>query len=411
MSAPAKNPGALSGVKVLDLTLMLAGPFCTMLLADQGADVIKIEPPGGDQTRLSGPFARGDTLRSYGGYFASINRNKRSIVLDLKTEAGRDIFLRLVRDADVLIENFRTGVMDRLGVGYDRLKEINPKLVYGCLRGFGDPRSGESPYNKWPAYDVVAQAMGGIMGVTGPDAATPMKVGPGIGDTIPAMLLSNGVLGALLHAERTGEGQFVDIAMYDAMVAVCERIIYQHSYDGTVPVPEGNGHPFLCPFGLFPAKDGWVAIACPTEQFWTILAEAMGAPHIAADERYASNAARAARNDEVVALISDWTRARTKQQLADAVGGKVPFGPVNNVAEIFADPHIAARGMLAEVEHPGSDQPVVIANTPLRFSATQGGVRVRAPTLGEHRDDILEELGMGDSEIIAARDASAFGEP
>lgn len=405
-AGPSPGPaaaGALAGLRVLDLTLMLAGPFCTMMLADQGADLVKIEPPGGDNTRRVGPFFPDDKLGAYGGYFQSINRNKRSIALDLKSPRGREVFLRLVREADVVVENFRVGVMDRLGLGYEALREINPRLVYATLRGFGDPRTGASPYADWPAYDVVAQAMGGVMQITGPAPGQPLKVGPGIGDTIPAMMLAFGILAAVRHAERTGQGQFVDIAMYDSILAVCERIVHQHAYTGAIPGPEGNGHPLLCPFGLFPASDGWVAIACPQDTFWADLCAAMGRPELATDSRYQTNAARVENRQAVVEAVSAWTRGLAKAALKERLGGKVPFGPVNDVADIFADPHIAVRGMLVKVEHPGSALPSVVVNTPLRMTETPGGVRRRAPLIGEDTAEILAEAGFDAAEIAALR--------
>lgn len=315
---------------------------------------------------------------------------------------------RLVRDADVLVENYRVGVMDRLGLSYESLAKINPRLVYAAVRGFGDPRTGKSPYADWPAFDVIAQAMGGIMGITGPDANTPLKIGPGVGDIVPAMMLTIGILSAVRHASGTGQGQFVDVSMYDAVLALCERIVYQHSYDGAVPGPEGNSHPLLCPFGLFPARDGWVSVACPRDHFWVILTEAMGRPDLGADERYALNAARSARNNEVVGMVSDWTRTLTKHQLAECLGGKIPFGPVNNVADIFADPHTAVREMLPEVEQPGRGT-VRIAGTPIRMTRTQGGVARRGALLGEDTDKILRGAGYSAEEIEALRTANAIG--
>jgi crotonobetainyl-CoA:carnitine CoA-transferase CaiB-like acyl-CoA transferase len=372
---------------------MLAGPFCTMLLADQGADVIKIESPTGDDTRTLGPYMADDERRDFGGYFQSINRNKRGIVLDLKSPDGRAAFLKLIATADVLVENYRVGVMERLGLSYERLREVNPRLVYACISGFGDPRSGRSPYVDWPAYDVVAQAMGGLMAITGPGPGQPTKVGPGVGDIIPGILLAVGILAAVRHAERTGQGQFIDIAMYDAVLALCERSVYQHSYVGAVPGPEGNGHPLLCPFGLFEATDGWVSIACPIDAFWVSLTAIMGRPELGKDARYASNEARVAHRGEVIDLVNTWTKARSKHEIALALGGKVPVGPVNHVGDIWNDPHVAARDMLATVEQPGSARPAVIANSPLHMSLTPAGVRRRAPLFGEHTAEVLREVG------------------
>lgn len=399
--------GALSGVRVVDLTQMLAGPYCTMMLADQGAEVIKIEPIGGDPTRHFGPFREDDRERHFGGYFQSTNRNKLSVALDLKSAQGREVFMRLARGADIVVENFRAGVMDRLKVGYETLAAENPRLVYAAIRGFGDPRTGASPHVDRPAFDVVAQAMGGAMGITGPDAETPLKIGPGIGDIFPAALASFGILAALHHSRQTGQGQFVDVAMYDGIVALCERIVYQYSYTGKSPVPEGNQHPILCPFGTFPARDGQVTIGCPRDSFWVELASIMGRPELAQDPRFLTNNDRLANRGETVRIVEEWTSARTKAEIQAALGSRVPFGPVNTAADIYADPHINARHMLAEVEHPGSASPVTIASTPIRMTATQGGVQTRAPLTGEHTDMVLGAIGYSEQEIAALKASGA----
>ncbi len=396
--------GALDGIVVIDLTQMLSGPFAAMLLADQGARVIKIEPPGGDQTRKFGPFRKGQLTMAeggYGGYFASTNRNKESVVLDLKSEAGREAVRRLAAKADVLIENFRSGVMERLGLGYESLAEINPRLVYGCIRGFGDARTGASPYADWPAYDVVAQAMGGIMGITSTETGgQPTKIGPGVGDIMPAMQCAFGICAALVRAKTTGQGQFVDVAMVDGVLAACERIIFQHGTDGTVPGPEGNSHPLLCPYGLFPARDGWVAIGCPHDDFWKLLVKTIGQPELADDKRYLTTPDRLQRRAEVEGLVSAWTGARTKAEISSVLGGKVPFGPVLNVAEIVTDAHAMARGMIAKVELPGvPDHPLTIAGTAVKMTVTPGGVRARAPLVGEHTSRVLQDFGFSAEEI------------
>lgn len=395
----AEVSGALAGVKVVDLTQMLAGPYCTMLLADQGANVIKIEPVDGDPTRHFGPFPKDDTAHHFGGYFQSTNRNKKSVALDLKSAEGKALFLLLAKDADIVVENFRAGVMDRLGIGYEVLAADNPRLVYAAIRGFGDPRTGASPYVNRPAFDVVAQAMGGAMGITGPDAETPMKIGPGVGDIFPAALAAFGIMAALHHATRTGQGQFVDVAMYDGVLAMCERVVYQYSYMGKSPVPEGNQHPILCPFGTFNARDGQVTIGCPRDSFWAELTTIMGQPDLATDPQFATNNARLAHAAQTVAIVEAWSCVRTKAEIAEALDGRVPFGPVNTAADIYADPHVAARHMLVEVEHPGSARPVTIASTPIRMTATPGGVFHRAPLVGEDTDEILAGLGLSSAEI------------
>jgi crotonobetainyl-CoA:carnitine CoA-transferase CaiB-like acyl-CoA transferase len=401
----ATQGGALSGLRVIDLTQMLAGPYCTMLLGDQGADVVKIEPIDGDPTRGFGPFPADDADHHFGGYFQSTNRNKKSVAIDLKSAEGAAIFRRLAKDADVVVENFRAGVMDRLGIGYEVLAADNPRLVYAAIRGFGDPRTGASPYVDRPAFDVVAQAMGGAMGITGPDANTPMKIGPGIGDIFPAALSAFGIMAAVHHAQKTGQGQFVDVAMYDGILAMCERLVYQYSYTGRSPVPEGNQHPILCPFGVFPTLDGQVTIGCPRDSFWRELAAAMGRPELAADPRFLTNNTRLAHSAETVAVVEEWTRARTKSEIVTALDGRVPCGPVNTAADIYADPHVAARHMLVEVEHPGSARPVTIASTPVRLTGTPGGVTRRAPLTGEDTDDVLTALGLqvGEIEDLKAR--------
>ena len=402
---PAGNAsaGALDGLVVIDLTQMLAGPYATMMLADQGARVIKIEPPGGDLTRRTGPHLEG-ALKigdgGFGSYFASINRNKESVVLDLKQPAGKAALVRLVKQADVLVENYRSGVMERLGIGYETLIGHNPKLVYAALRGFGDPRSGESPYASWPAYDPVAQAMGGVMGITGATpGGAPTKIGPGVGDIVPAMYLAYGVAAACWRAQRSGRGQFVDVAMVDAVLAVCERLIFQYSVTGNAPGPEGNGHPLLCPFGLFPAKDGHVSLGVPNDRFWVPLTKHMGRSELATDPRYATNDARVQNKLAVEAIVSAWTRRHTKAELMQLLGGEIPFGPVFNATDIFDDPHFRVRQMLVETEQPGAARPLTVAGTPVHMSETQGGVRRRAPLVGEHTVATLAGFGFSAAEI------------
>lgn len=409
MSGLDQARGPLKGLKVIDLTQMLAGPYCTMLMGDQGADVIKVEPVGGEPTRSFGPFREDDTEHFFGGYFQSINRNKRSIGINLKTPEGVEVLKDLVRDADVLMENFRPGVMDRLGLSYEVLAEVNPRLVYGAIRGFGDPRTGESPYVNRPSFDVVAQAMGGAMGITGPDSQTPMKIGPGVGDIFPATMAAFGVMAAVFEARNTGRGQFVDVAMYDGILAMCERIVHQQSYTGNSPVPEGNQHPILCPFGVFEARDGQVTVACPRDSFWVQLVTIMGRPELAEDPRFATNNARLAHRTETVGIIESWTSTLTKAEISTALDGKVPFGPVNTAAEILADPHMQVRDMLAEVEHPGASRPVTVVGTPIRMTRTQGGVTRRAPLAGEDTDAVMHDAGIDAARVAALKEKGIIG--
>lgn len=399
MSSQPPPFGSLSDIRILDLTQMLAGPFGTMMLADHGAEVIKVEPPSGDMTRSGGPFHKDDTQRTHGGYFQSVNRNKKSICLDLKSEVGKEALRQLVKSADAIVENFRHGVMDRLGLSYESLAEINPRLVYGSLRGFGDRRTGASPHVEWPAFDVVAQAMGGIMGITGPDSRTPTKIGPGVGDIVPGMMLAFGVLSAIHHARRTGEGQFVDVSMVDSVLAVCERMVYQHSIQQVVPGPEGNHHPFLCPFGMFPAADGHVTLAAPQDSFFATLCRELDAAHLLEDDRFKTGADRNRHKADLIELVSSLTSRYSKAELSARLGGKMPFGPVVSMADVSADPHFQIREMLVDVEQPGSASATQIAGVPIKMTRSPGAVVRRGPYLGEDTVAVLKEAGFSDEDV------------
>ncbi len=389
--------GPLSDVRILDLTQALAGPFCTMLLADLGADVIKIEPPGGDMSRPMGPHPANRTGTDYGAYFASVNRNKRSVVLDIKSESGRDAIFKLAATADAVVENAKTGVMDRAGIGYDHLRKIKPSLVYAAIRGFGDPRTGRSPYADWPAFDIVAQSMGGLVSMTGPAGSDGFRAGPGVGDVYTGTLAALGVVSAIHAARRTGQGQFLDVAMYDAILTLCEGLVYTYARTGVARGPQGNGTAVLCPFDIFKSRDGAVAIAAPGENHWAILCNAMGRPELIADDRCRNGPKRVANAEFVRGAVSAWTTAHTTQEIVAAIGGKVPVGPVNTAKEIFADPHPRAREMLVEVEQPGDNPPLTITGCPIKFTETPSGIYARAPMLGEHTEQILAEAGIVDT--------------
>lgn len=393
--------GPLAGLRVMDFTHALAAPFATQILADLGAEVVKIEPPRGDWTRRSQPFHPSDVERKHSGYFNSINRNKHSIVIDLKSAEGPELARRLVTGFDVVIENFRSGVMDRLGLSYETLSALKPGLVYGALRGFGDPRSGTSPYVDWPAYDVVAQAMGGMMGVTGSDSSQPTKVGPGVGDTIPGLYLAIGLLSAVLHARATGEGQFVDVAMVDCILGVSERIVNQYYFGGVVPEPEGSHHPFVVPFGVFPASDGHITLACPADHFFVTFCKATDAEALLAEPRFNTARGRSENRSDVIEAIGRVTARFSKDELKTRLGGRVPFGPVYDVSEIAADPHFAARGMLQPVEVAGVPEGMKVVGVPIKLSRTPGGIAAPGPRLGGQTRAILARAGLADAEIAA----------
>ena len=380
--------GALDDIRVLDLTQVLAGPYCTMLLADMGADVVKIERPGGDLIRPNPPFAEDPEAEPYGGYFQSVNRGKRSIALDLGDEGDREDFLSLVEQADVVVENYRAGTMESFDLGYETLTEHNPELIYSSIRGFGDPRTGESPRQGQPSFDLIAQALGGVMDITGPEDGPPTKVGPGVGDIFTAALNCSGILAAVHHRERTGEGQFVDTSMYDAMISLCERSIYQYSYTGEAPSRRGNAHPTLFPYNAFEAADGHVVIAAFNDRHWRNLCESMGRPDLAAE--YDAAADRLRNRDQLRDEIAEWTRDRPADAIVGELEGSVPSAPVQDTADIFADDHPRAREMLVEVDQPGADRSVTIAGSPIKMSETNPQPGERAPLVDEHREELLD---------------------
>ncbi len=393
--------GALKGLRVLDLTHALAGPFCSQVLADHGADVIKVEPLEGDFFRQMGPFSDDDPVRHFGGLFQSCNRNKRSIAVNLKDRQGHEVLRELARGADALVENYRAGVLDKLGLGYEALRTINPRLVYTSVRGFGDRSGGQSPYMNWPAFDIVAQAMGGWMGITGSDPGHPVKVGGGAGDTVAGLFAAFGTMTALWSARETGRGQYVDVAMTDSILALSELVVSQFSYRGVSPVPMGNSIPGVAPFGTFRVKDGVIAIAAPHDPQWRVLCELIGAPELATDPRFIDEAARWEHRTVITEKLEAFTLTKTKDELRALLGGMVPFSPIYTAQDIFSDPHFAVRHMLPEVEQPGLARPVAVPGVPVKLSATPGGVRHRAPLLGEHSRQVLAELGLSGERIDA----------
>jgi crotonobetainyl-CoA:carnitine CoA-transferase CaiB-like acyl-CoA transferase len=384
----------------------LAGPFGTAMLADLGADVIKVEPPAGDPARSVPPLppdyanATSEEVAGvdYGGYFASINRNKRGIVLDLKADRDKEILLRLCEKADAIVENMRAGVMDKLGVGYDHVKARNPAIVYACIRGFGDTRTSLSPYAQWPAYDIVAQSMAGLAHITGPDDGGGYPCGVSVGDIYPGTLMALGVVSAILNARQTGEGQFMDIAMYDAVLQMTETVVANYGFTRNQLGPRGQHHPNLNPFGIYPTKDGGIAIAAPGPKHWELLCKAMGADDLIEDKRAANTFKRAANRDYIDGRISQWTSGLTRQEIMTAIGGEVPIGPVNTAEDIFNDPHVAARDMITTFELPGDNPDVSIVGTPFKYTRTPAGFYRRPPMLGEHNDEILNDLGIEQEE-------------
>jgi crotonobetainyl-CoA:carnitine CoA-transferase CaiB-like acyl-CoA transferase len=393
MTMDEKRTGPLEDLTIIDCTMAFAGPFGTTLLADLGADVIKIEPPQGDQFRPLPPFpsdyAHAGSEKTagvdYGMPFAGVNRNKRSVCLDLKSDADREILLALCERADAIVENMRSGVMDELGVGYEVVAERNPRIVYGAVRGYGDPRTGESPYASWPCLDVAGQSAGGLVEATGD------LYGVAIADAYPGTLMALGLLAAVHLARATGRGEFFDVAMYDGVLTLLKANVASFGLTGKERRPGARA---LVPFGLFPASDGRVAIAAPVERHWALLCEAMGRPELAADDRTRSNRRRVENAEFTEAQIAAWTSDRSKQQIVDALGGRVPCGPANTMGEVFADPHVAARDMIQPLQYPGDNPAGALAGNPIKFLNTPTSFHRVPPTLGEHTEEVLAEFGI-----------------
>ncbi|NLI75113.1 MAG: CoA transferase [Candidatus Riflebacteria bacterium] len=372
--------GPLTGIVVVDMTRVLAGPFCTMLLADMGAEVIKIErPEGGDDSRAFGPFVHGESA-----YFMSINRGKKSATLNLKRPEGQELLLELVRKADVLVENFKPGVMDRLGLGYDALARVNPRLVYAASSGFGQT----GPYSDRPAYDLIIQGMGGLMSITGPDADQPTKVGSSIADIFAGVFTAIGILAALYSREKTGRGQLVDVGMLDCMVAILENAVARHVATGQDPQPIGNRHPSIAPFATFTTADGSLNIACGNDDLWRKFCALADVPALTEDPRFATNPLRVQHSSE---LEIEMNKALARRTTADWLGllqaKGIPCGPINSISQVLNDAHVLARKMLVEVVHPTAGS-MKIPGVPIKFSETAAEVLGPAPTLGQHNADI-----------------------
>ncbi|MEX2298026.1 MAG: CoA transferase [Dongiaceae bacterium] len=380
--------GPLAGIVILDLTRVLAGPYCTMILADLGARVIKVEQPGkGDDSRAYGPFIAGQS-----GYFAAMNRGKESIALDLKDDADCAILEQLIAVADVLVENFRPGTMERLGLGWETLHARYPRLIYAAASGFGHT----GPYSARPAYDMVAQAMGGVMSITGHPGGAPTRVGSSIGDLAAGLFTTIGVNAALVHRERHGEGIKIDVAMLDSQVAILENAITRYVATGEVPGPLGARHPSIAPFAAFATGDGHVIIACGTDGIWQRLCATIGRAELVDDPRFLTNSDRI-RNIEPLHDELEHTlgTSSTAEWLRVLDAAQIPHAPINNVADVIADPHVQARNMIVDVDDP--DLPgLKVAGNPIKMSGFADPVtRARVPKLDEDRARILRDLENG----------------
>jgi CoA:oxalate CoA-transferase len=379
------STGPLEGTFVLDLTRVLAGPYCTMLLADLGARVVKVEAPErGDDARQIGPFVGGVSA-----YFLSLNRGKQSIALDLREEADRAIFEKLLAKADVLVENFRPGVMERLGLGFSQLHARLPRLVVASTSGFGQT----GPYARRPAYDVVVQAMGGIMSLTGHPGGPPTRVGTSTGDITAGLFTALGILAALCERAQTGMGRHVDVAMLDCQVATLENAIARYVATGEVPGPLGSRHPSIAPFQAFATRDGHLVVAAGNDALFAKLADLLGRPEMTEDPRFRSNEERIRNVAELAGELAPVFATRsTDAWLAALEEGGIPCGPLNDVAQVLADPQVRARNMVVTAEDPDAGR-VTLAGNPVKLSGVEDPeTRGPAPRLDEHREALLAEL-------------------
>ena len=389
----------LTGVRVLDLTQAYSGPFCTMHLADQGAEVIKIEVPGvGDQSRGWEPM-EGEAS----GYFSYINRNKYGLTLNLKTERGKELFRELVKTADVLCENFRVGTMERLGLGYESLREINPRLIYASISGYGL----EGPMSQLPCYDVVAQALGGMISMTGPLGGEMVKVGPAIADNYSGTYLSLGVVMALYQRERTGEGRRLDVSMVDTVFSILETGVMQYTIKGIVSKPEGNSDPVIAPFDSFKARDGQFVLACGTNKFWAALCRAMGKPELIEDPRFINNSRRVENYIPTLkGIIEDWSMQHSVDELEELISGAgVPFGRIQNIKQACECDVIRRRNMLWDVYDPAFGREIEMPGTPIKMHGCADRADKAAPGLGEDTERLLcGILGLGHDEVEKLRE-------
>ena len=388
----SSGAGPLAGLVVVDLTQILAGPMCTMVLADMGADVIKVEKPNGgdDNRRMAPPF-----FKDWSAGFLAVNRNKRSLALDLRSEGGRGVFRRLVEGADVVVENFRPGVMERLGLGYEELKGINPRLVYCTISGFGST----GPARNRGGFDLVAQGVSGLMSITGHPNSPPAKVGVPVTDLTAGLFGANGIMAAYVHALKTGEGQMVDTSLMEAGVAytVWESSVY--FAEGEIPGPLGSAHRMSAPYQALRTKDGYLNLGAATQPTWEQLCRAIGLEDLIEDERFKHPWDRKAREEELAALLEETFSSEDTEhwlELLDNAG--VVAGPIYNMEQVYQDPQVLAREMLVDTEDPDLGT-IHNIGVPVKLSATPGSIRRRAPALGEHSAEILLERGFTQDEV------------
>ncbi len=391
---------ALEGVKVLDLTQLMAGPYCTMMLADMGADVVKVEKPnGGDDTRRMGP----PFIKAESAAFLGINRNKRSIVIDLRSDAGRELAQRMVLKSDILVQNFRPGALERMGLGYEQVREINPAIVYCTISGFG----ATGPYARRGGFDLVAQGMSGLMSVTGYEDGPPAKVGVPICDLNAGMFGAIGILTAYINRLRTGQGQHVDTSLLEGGIAYTFWESAMYFATGDIPEPKGSAHRLTAPYQAFETSDGYVNIGAANQANWERLCTAIGRDELATDPRFVEPRDRMNNLDELVSTLEvTFAQQSSDHWLEILEAANVPAGPINDIAQVYSDPQVRAREMMVETDHPVAGR-VKNIGIPIKLSETPGQFRRPAPTLGQHTDKVLRDLGCSDEEIELLRSEGA----
>lgn len=400
--------GALENLTVLDLTRVLAGPFCTMMLADMGANVIKIEiPNGGDDTRAYPPFREHNLQGERESlYFANLNRNKKGVTLNLKTPEGKELFKKMVSRADVVVENYRPGVMDKLGLGYDVLKEINPRIIYAAVSGFGC----YGPYHLRPGYDILAQAMGGMMAITGPKGGGPTRAGSALGDILGGLHVTIGILAAVNARTITGRGQRVDVSLMDSVIAATENTALKYLESGEIPPRMGNRYAAVSPYDGFRCKDGVVIIACGNQKLYNKLCtEILDRPDMITDPRFVDMPGRLKYQDDIQVVVEDWLKDKTMHEATDILlSHGIPAGPILDISQILADPHVKEREMFVEMEHPTLGH-ITVNGCAIKLMDTKPAVRTPAPALGQDNRAVYQQmLGLSDAEFDVLHEKQVF---